>query len=396
MTKGRVAVALSGGVDSSVAALLLKEAGYEVMGVYAHLWNSSSSEQPKQQAENICRILNIPFRIIDLQEEFGLYVVEHFCQEYNQGRTPNPCITCNQHIKFGVLLDKALSLGADYLATGHYARIEHSGDGYRLLKAKDISKDQSYFLYTLTQEQLRRILFPIGDHTKAEIHQMAKQGGLPITTRASQDICFISPKNYRAFLAQRFSPKPGDIIDDRGKQLGHHQGIAFYTIGQRHGLGLASGRPLYVIRIEPEHDRVVIGEENELYSRKVTTKSPSWVTGNPPTEPISVTAKIRYKSKAAEATLSPTPQRDPEPFPHHHSEGEKQPKNLAQDKLRQGKATYDVCFTQPQKAVTPGQAIVFYKGNEVLGGDIIESSQLTALDSERERYATATEPGTGR
>jgi tRNA-specific 2-thiouridylase len=405
MTKERVAVALSGGVDSSVAALLLKEAGYEIMGVYAHLWNSSSSEQPQQQAEDICRILNIPFHITELQKEFGLYVVEHFCQEYNQGRTPNPCITCNQHIKFGFLLDKALSLGVDYLATGHYARIEHSGDGYHLLKAQDISRDQSYFLYTLTQEKLRRILFPLGRYTKAEIQQMAKQGGLPTTTKASQDICFISPKNYRAFLAQRFSPKPGDIIDAGGNQLGHHQGIAFYTIGQRHGLGLASGRPLYVIKIEPEHDRVVIGEEKELYSCKVTAKSPSWVTGNPPIDPTSVTAKIRYKSKAAEATLSPSLQRDPEPFPHRHSEGgdkalsiakRKQPKNLAQDKLREGKATYDVCFTQPQKAVTPGQAIVFYKGNEVLGGGIIESSQLTALDSERERYATATEPGSGR
>ncbi|MBN2187620.1 MAG: tRNA 2-thiouridine(34) synthase MnmA [Dehalococcoidia bacterium] len=373
MTKAIVAVALSGGVDSSVAALLLKEAGYEVMGVYAHLWDSSSSDQPQEQAEDICRSLNIPFRIIDLQKEFERYVVDYFCQEYNQGRTPNPCIPCNQHIKFGVLLNKALSLGADYLATGHYARIEHSSDGYRLLKAKDVSKDQSYFLYTLTQEQLRRILFPVGGYTKAEIHQMAKQGGLPITTRASQDICFISPKNYRAFLAQRFSPKPGDIIDDRGKQLGHHQGIAFYTIGQRHGLGLASGRPLYVIRIEPEHDRLVIGEGNELYSYKVTAKSPSWVTGNPPTGPINITAKIRYKSKAAEATLSPTPLPHPEALAHRNSEGEKQPKNLAQDTLHKGKATYDVCFTQPQKAATPGQAIVFYEGNEVLGGGIIEN-----------------------
>jgi tRNA-specific 2-thiouridylase len=341
MPKGKVAVALSGGVDSSAAALLLKEAAYEVMGVHMRLWDSPHSEYQANRAENVCRILDIPYHQVDLQKEFEFYVVDYFCREYQQGRTPNPCVACNQYIKFGLLLDKALSLGADYLATGHYARVENSCDGHRLLKATDVRKDQSYFLYTLTQEKLGRVLFPLGGHSKNEVKQMAKQAGLPTAARSSQDICFISQKNYGTFLSRRFSSTPGDVIDIQGRKLGQHQGIAFYTIGQRHGLGLASDEPLYVIRIEPESNRIVLGHEKELYSQKLAAQKLNWISGKAPREPTTVTAKIRYKSKGAEAVL-------------FFSNG-----------------SVDVHFAQPQKAVTPGQAIVFYNMDDVLGGGII-------------------------
>jgi len=341
MTKGKVAVALSGGVDSSVAALLLKEAAYEVIGIHMRLWDSPHSEYQAHRAETICRILDIPCHQVDLQKEFESCVVDYFCREYRQGRTPNPCVACNQHIKFGLLLDKALSLGADYLATGHYARVEHSGDGHRLFKAADTGRDQSYFLYTLTQEKLGHVLLPLGEHSRDEVKQMAEQAGLPTAARSSQDICFISRKNYATFLSQRFPAQPGDIVDGRGNKLGQHRGIAFYTIGQRHGLGLASAKPLYVLRIEPESNRIVLGQEKELYSRKLAAQKLNWISGKIPREPITVTAKIRYKSKEAEAIVFP------------------------------GNDSVDVHFAQPQKAITPGQAIVFYNMDEVLGGGII-------------------------
>jgi tRNA-specific 2-thiouridylase len=345
LSKKRVAVALSGGVDSSAAALLLKEAAYEVIGIHMRLWDSPGFDDQAHRAEDICRTLDIPYHQVDVQREFESCVVDYFCREYQQGRTPNPCVACNQHIKFGLLLDKALSLGADYLATGHYARVEHSRDGHRLLKATDTRRDQSYFLYTLTQEKLGRVLFPLGEHSRDEVKQMAKQTGLPTATKSSQDLCFISQKNYGAFLSQRFGTLPGDIVDTQGKRLGQHRGIAFYTIGQRHGLGLASGKPLYVIRIEPESNRIVLGPEEELYSRRLAADKVNWISGKAPQEPITVTAKIRYKSKEAEAILVP---RDD---------------------------SVDVHFTQPQKAVTPGQAIVFYNVDEVLGGAIIYQTE---------------------
>ena len=348
MPKTKIAVALSGGVDSSATALLLKEAAYEVTGIHMRLWDSPDFDSQAHRAEDICRTLDTPYHQVDVQREFESCVVDYFCREYQQGRTPNPCVVCNQHMKFGILLDKALSLGADYLATGHYARVEHSRDGHHLLKAADSSRDQSYFLYTLTQEKLGRVLFPLGEHSRDEVKQMAKQTGLPVATRSSQDICFVSQKNYGAFLGQRFATLPGDVVDTQGKRLGQHRGIAFCTIGQRHGLGLASGKPLYVIKIESENNRIVLGPEEELYSQKLTARKLNWISGTAPRAPATVKAKIRYKSKEAEAIL----------FSRDDS--------------------VDVHFTQPQKAVTPGQAIVFYNADEVLGGGIIDSVETGA------------------
>ena len=341
MTRGKVAVALSGGLDSSVAALFLKSVGHKVMGIHMHLWDSPHSEQQAYQAEAICHILKIPYYLVDLRQEFKLRVVDYFCREYQEGRTPNPCIACNRHIKFGLLLDKAFSFSADYLATGHYANLEYSEDSYRLCKAADAGKDQSYFLYTLSQEKLSHIILPLGEYTKVEVQQIAKQAGLPTTNKPSQDICFISQKNYRTFLQKRFQAKAGDIMDTKGTILGHHQGIATCTIGQRHGLGLAFNEPLYVIRIEPEYNRVVLGDKKELYSKELHAEKLNWISGKAPCQPITVRARIRYKSKEAEAMLYP------------------------------GDDCADICFTRPQKAVTPGQAIVFYQGSEVLGGGTI-------------------------
>jgi tRNA-specific 2-thiouridylase len=349
-------------VDSSVAALLLEETDYEVMGIHMLLWDSTDHQYQAHRAEDICRILDIPYHQVDLQREFESRVVDYFCREYRQGCTPNPCVACNRHIKFGFLLDKALSLGADYLATGHYAKVEHTGDGHRLLKASDIKKDQSYFLYTLTQEKLGHVLFPLGGHSKDEVKQMAKQARLSAGAKSSQDICFISQKNYGTFLSQRLSSAPGDIVDASGKKLGQHRGIAFYTIGQRHGLGLSSSKPLYIVRIEAESNRIVLGNEKELYSRKLTAQKLNWISGKAPQDPMIATAKIRYKSREAEATV----------FSRDDS--------------------VDVHFANPQKAVTPGQAVVFYNMHEVLGGGIIESAQPIAQDARKEGFVSISKP----
>jgi len=352
MSKKHVAAALSGGIDSSIAAFLLKEAGHEVIGMTMRLWSDKQAPNKHRtcpsaanilDAENICRTLGIPFHLIDLETEFRQHVVDYFCREYACGRTPNPCIACNRHIKFGCLLDQALSLGAGYLATGHYVRVKHYDNSYHLLKGLDAAKDQSYMLYTLGQDKLSRVLFPLGEYTKSQVRDLAEQKGLPSADKpSSQDICFIA-SDYGTFLSQYVTPTPGEIVNSHGEVLGWHKGTAFYTVGQRHGLGLATAEPLYVTSIDPDKSRLIVGSRAELYRSQLIATEVSWVSGTPPSESTAVTVKIRYRSPDVTATLYPSP------------------------------GSAEVSFNQPQPAVTPGQAVVFYKGDEVLGGGTIES-----------------------
>ncbi len=340
MSRKRVVVAMSGGVDSSLAAALLKQAGYEVSGIYMQLW---SDHNPSISLEHTCHLLGIPLHKLNPETEFQSLVIDYFCREYSLGRTPNPCIACNQNIKFGLLLDRVLEMGADYLATGHYARIEHTPNGYRLLKAIDLAKDQSYFLYTLGQRVLQHLLLPIGNLHKVEVRRLAAKLGLPTATRHdSQDVCFIPDNDYRSFIARHIPLKSGDIVDTEGKILGRHDGLAQYTVGQRQGLGLTSKKRLYALRLDTASNRLVVGTRDQLLSNTLFASKLSWVSGEAPKQPSSATAKIRYKSPEVAARLY----------------------------LRHGVA--EVNFHQPQLAITPGQAIVFYQGDVVLGGGIIE------------------------
>jgi len=369
----KVAVALSGGVDSSVAALLLREKGHEILGIYMRLGDAPASELQEHQAKQVCHTLQIPFQVIDLQREFESHVIDYFCQEYHRGRTPNPCVACNLHIKFGLLLEATLSRGFAYLATGHYARVEWREGSPHLLKGTDAARDQSYFLYTLTQDRLRHVLFPLGGLGKTEVRSIAERENLSLDNRPSQDICFISRRNYRSFLAQRFAGIPGDIVDGQGQIMGRHQGISSCTVGQRHGLGISRGEPLYVLSIQPEYNRVVLGRERELYKRNLVVKDLRWISGKLPCKPLTVACRMRYRAKEVEAVLSPAPDYKPV------RDGKKTP----------SEDTFTVTFSHPQRAVAPGQSIVFYRDEEVLGGGIIESSMPW---NEEEEGVTATEP----
>lgn len=346
MLRKQVAVAMSGGVDSSMAAALLKEAGYEIVGVHMHLSPDHNPEHSVSDLERTCRLLDIPLYKLDFESEYQNDVIEYFCKEYSLGRTPNPCIACNQHIKFGLLLNRVLQMGADYLATGHYARIEHSPDGFRLLKGVDLTKDQSYFLYTLGQWELQHMLLPLGNHRKVDIQKLAKGLSLPPSDgQESQDVCFIRDKDYRSFIASRLPSKSGDIVNTQGKVLGSHSGLAYYTVGQRQGLGLASTERLYVLKIDAAGNRLVVGTKDQLLRNKLFATKLSWVSGKTPKKPITVTAKVRYKSPEVTARL-------------HLNDG-----------------VAEVQFHQPQRAIAPGQAIVFYQGDIVLGGGTIEDAE---------------------
>jgi tRNA-uridine 2-sulfurtransferase len=342
MTASTVVVAMSGGVDSSVAALLLQLAGYRVIGITMRLFGDAQ-ERAAQQAAAVAAVLGIEHKVIDLCSQFQTDVLDYFCEEYSRGFTPNPCVTCNKLIKFGSLLKYANSIGAEYLATGHYARIKKSDLAFHLYKARDISKDQSYFLYRLNQEQLGQILLPLGDMTKSQVQLLAKKSALPVFPGESQDICFLQGEDYRSFLEGRIESTPGDIVDEEGNIVGRHQGIAHYTTGQRQGLGVASNVPLYVIAIDSDLNRVIVGGEKSLLSHTVLIKDLTWISGTWPADAADLSARIRYRMPDASiAALEPMD------------------KNEAK-----------ITFVNPVRAVTLGQSAVIYQCDEVLGGGII-------------------------
>ncbi|MFA5113782.1 MAG: tRNA 2-thiouridine(34) synthase MnmA [Candidatus Margulisiibacteriota bacterium] len=346
--KQKVLVAMSGGVDSSVAAALLQEQGYDLVGATMSLYCGSKAAESgccslnaARDAKLIADRLGFPHYTVNFKDDFQRLVIDDFINEYRQGRTPNPCIRCNQFIKFDLLLRKASELGAEFIATGHYARIA----GNKLLKGKDAKKDQSYVLYRLTQEQLARIIFPLGEMTKAEVRRKAKSLGLEVADKPeSQEICFVADDDYGRFIRERAPElvKPGEIIDRAGNVVGRHEGIAFYTIGQRKGLGHHRGAPKYVVGLDRERNAVIIGDDPETLRSELQARDLSFVAGHGPGGPLAVTAKIRYNSPEAAANLSPD-----------------------------GK----VLFQKPQRAVTPGQSVVFYQGEEVIGGGIISEDQ---------------------
>lgn len=353
MTK--VVVAMSGGVDSSVAAALLKEQGYEVIGMMMRLWSEPGKEDTNRcctpdsmaQARRVAAKLDIPFYVIDAKDVFRETVVEYFLEGYVRGETPNPCLICNQKIRWTFLLDHALALGAEYMATGHYVRMmRNEGGRINLLRAVDKSKDQSYVLHVLDQGKLKRALFPVGDYTKPEIRAIAEKYGLPTASRKdSQDLCFLAGEDYRNFIRRNAAEmlRPGEIVTRDGRSLGQHNGLANYTIGQRKGLGLASPVPLYVLGKNTGNNTLVVGAQDELGSLELNAHNVNWVSGETPGEPFRADVKIRYTAKEAKALVTPI--------------GE----NQAQ-----------VQFDAPQRDVTAGQAAVFYQADTMLGGGIIQ------------------------
>jgi tRNA-specific 2-thiouridylase len=390
----RIVVAMSGGVDSSVAAALLKEQGHEVIGIMLRLWsepgvieddgvervvqNKCCSLEAVDDARRVARMLDIPFYLVNVEQEFKDKIVDSFYEDYVAGRTPNPCLKCNRHIRFTVLLNRALALDAEYLATGHYVRVDDDPvtGKRRLRRAIDPEKDQSYVLHVLNQQQLAHACFPLGGYTKPQVRAMAAERGLPVATKAeSQEICFVAQNDYRGFIdryaASRLAeqdeenelvpvgsgsttgragqlitvPKPGPIYNQQGQTLGRHRGLAYYTIGQRKGLGLTSREPLHVLKIDAERNALVVGPASALEQREFTVGNMHYLSGETPTEPFTANVRVRYKAAEQPALVTPLPDN-----------------------------RVHVALVNPQRAITPGQAAVFYGGEdgaEVLCGGII-------------------------
>jgi tRNA-specific 2-thiouridylase len=348
-----VVVGLSGGVDSSAAAALLLQQGYELVGITLKLWpqdcvaraeDKCCGPQAVADARAVCHKLGIPFYLVDEAEDFQREVIAYFASEYKAGRTPNPCVMCNEKLKFGTLIRRARQLGAEYVATGHYARVERdAGTGRTLLRrGRDPRKDQSYFLFSLRQDQLARSLFPLGDLTKDHTREVARERKLKTAEKEeSMEICFVPDDDYGRFLRQaRLVEKhQGEIVDTRGRVLGHHDGIEFFTIGQRKGIGVASSKPLYVLELDPVANRVVVGDDAALVCDRFQIERCNWVAFDEPAGPFEALAKIRYNHPGTLATVTPLP----------------------------GGAA-QVTLHTPQRAITPGQACVLYQDDLVLGG----------------------------
>jgi tRNA-specific 2-thiouridylase len=351
----RVICGMSGGVDSSATAALLLAQGYDVIGITLKLWpqdcvnraeDKCCGPQAVTDARAVCHQLGIPYYLVDESAEFHKHVIRYFAAEYQAGRTPNPCVMCNQNLKFGRLIDRADQLGADFIATGHFARVERAAEGaggrYLLKRGRDPRKDQSYFLFSLRQDQLARVLFPLGEKTKQDTRALAHECRLKTADKEeSMEICFVPDNDYGGFLqsANLVQKRRGDITDLHGHVLGHHDGVAFFTIGQRRGLGITTPKPVYVVELDAENNRVVVGDDSALDRDEFTAERCNWHPFEKLDGPVEVTAKIRYNHPGAAATLTPL-----------------------------GNGSVRVKLHTPQRAVTPGQAAVFYQDDLILGG----------------------------
>lgn len=354
----KVVVGMSGGVDSSVAAYLLKEQGYDVIGVTMQIWQDEEQATQEENggccglsavddARRVAAALEIPYYVMNFKKEFKENVIDYFVEEYQNGRTPNPCIACNRYVKWESLLQRSLSIGAEYIATGHYARVVQLENGrYTLRRSATLAKDQTYALYNLTQEQLKRTLMPVGEYTKDEVRAIAEKINLRIANKPdSQDICFVPDGDYAAYIEEEAGVKvpEGNFVLTDGTVLGRHKGITHYTVGQRKGLGLALGYPAFVLEIRPETNEVVIGTKEESMTTQLRAGNLNFMAVEDLTEPLHVFTKIRYNHKGAWCTIEKT-----------------------------GEDEVLCTFDEPQRAVTPGQAVVFYDGEYVLGGGTIQ------------------------